>query len=731
MKQIIKQTFLAGFILLFNLIAAENILADSSISSAREKLLQNGIKKIIFNKRYTYQSGHFYTDFIDGCQKFGGNLCILSLKDGQITELVPSMKDGIIGRYDLSFDGKKVVFDWKEKVGKGFRIYEVGIDGKGLRQLTFDPADEAERIAKYSHIKEGMSGEEIDDGFNYYHHTDDMHPVYLPDGGICFISTRCEYGTLCDIPDILTTTVMYRMDGDGSNMVKLTNSALSEMTPSIMNDGRILYTRWEYVDKGTFPAKSLWAMRPDGSGSVEIYGNDVRRPETILYGRAIPGKNNLYIAIDGSHGPLGLGPVFLMDISHPIRTLEPVSYLAPLEMQEKLASNQRGWSWGVENDEVNILYIDPFPISENLFIVSHNTGGRWNDIKGYGLYLIDDSGNSELIYKDSKMSCFQGIPLLARSQPKVVPDIRSTEDKRECKVVMSDVYKGLDGVERGSIKYLRILEQVPRPWAARRRWSGDGSGGMHVAISAETHLGLKVLHGIVPVHEDGSAYFTLPADKSIFFQALDENFMEIQRMRTFVNLRPGETRSCIGCHELRQLAPANKNVIALKNPPVPPLPQPGDEVAQRPIHYPTDVQPILDKHCVSCHSGAEAKAELDLSGEMTKQFSKSYQNILDRRLISVVREERPEWGYAEPVPPKTYGSHASKLISIIRDGHEGVKLSKEEFIKLVTWVDTNAQYYGSYYGRRNIKYKDHPNFRPVPTFAQAISTNAPLEDNER
>ena len=138
------------------------------------------------------------------------------------------------------------------------------MEGTGLRQLTFPPDDEAARIAKYDNSFRGGTGR------IYNHHTDDMHPCYLPDGGICFTSSRCEYGTLCAKPDILTTTVLYRIDGDGGNMEKLTNSAVSEFSPSVMEDGRILYTRWEYVDKGQLGVKCLWAMHPDGGGSAAL-----------------------------------------------------------------------------------------------------------------------------------------------------------------------------------------------------------------------------------------------------------------------------------------------------------------------------------------------------------------------------------------------------------------------------------------------------------------------------
>jgi hypothetical protein len=238
--------------------------------------------ELVFVKRYTYQSSHYYTDFIDGTENPGGHLSILSLKDGTVKDLLPNMSQGIFGRYDLSFDAGRIVFDWKEKNGVGFRLFEVGVNGKEFRQLTFAPEDEAERIAKYDNSFLGGTSR------IYQHHTDDMHPCYLPDGGIVFSSSRCEFSVLCDGPTKLTTAVLYRIDGDGSNMQKLTNSAVSEFSPAIMHDGRILYNRWEYVDKGQIAVKCLWAMHPDGSSTQEIYGNDIPYPPVFIHGRPIP-----------------------------------------------------------------------------------------------------------------------------------------------------------------------------------------------------------------------------------------------------------------------------------------------------------------------------------------------------------------------------------------------------------------------------------------------------------
>ena len=260
-----------------------------------------------------------------------------------------------------------------------------------------------------------------------------------------------------------------------------------------------------------------------------------------------------------------------------------------------------------------------------------------------------------------------------------------------------------------------------------------------VAISWHSHIWVAVMEGIVPVHQDGSAHFTVPADSNVYFQATDGDLMEIQRMRTFVNFGPGERRSCIGCHEHRTQAPSERQrdvPLALKYPPAVPGSQPGG-VAPRPVHYEADVQPIFDEHCLSCHGNTEPEGGLVLTGDLTTYFNRSYEQIMSKELIKTVREWSPppggkyNWLYwsmqhAPTIEPYAYGSHASRLIEVLRQGHYDVKLSRPEFVKLVTWVDSNGQYYGSYFGYRNARYKDRKDFRPRPSLQSACGVRPAL-----
>jgi len=718
-------------------------------------------KRLLFVKRFTYSPGWYYAEFMRA-SRFGGNLCVLSLVDGTVTELAPKLTGGIFDRYDLSFDGRRVVFGYKAAPGKGFRIYEVGVDGQGLRQLTFDPPDEELRVARYWHPRNKPSGV-------YRHHTDDFHPCYLPDGGLCFASTRCEQGVLCDQGDSLSVNVLYRMDADGGNMTRLSQGALSESTPSVMNDGRILYTRWEYVDKGVIAVHDLWSMRPDGSGSTEVYGNQIEFPPVLIHGRAIPGMNHLFVTTATMHHPFAVGPIYLIDTHRDIRTHEPIQSLTPdtsLNV-DGVGGFPRGENYvHLKNgrwiaDNIGPLFSEPYPLADpdsgagagKYFLVNCNPDRTWNDPKAYALYLIDAFGNRVPIYDDPNISCWQPVPLTPRPKPPEVgsPSLVATPARRasegtpeslarasgsigvaqdaetpgpdEAVVMMSDVYRGLEDTPRGTIRYLRILEQIPRPWSARRFWPDDEAHGQHAIISMHAHIFVKIHHGIVPVGEDGSACFVVPARKNLFFQALDENFMEVQRMRSFVNLLPRETRSCIGCHEPKSAAPAPRLPLALLETPVRPGPQPGENVP-RPIHYTTDIQPVLDKHCVECHNADKPEGELDLSGELTTFFNRSYEAIMSRKLVTFIQEfhgpqPRAQKTNVVQLPPRSLGSAASPLIALIREGHYDVKLSQEELVRMITWSDANAPYYGSYFGRRNLTYRDHPDFRPIPTLQSA------------
>jgi hypothetical protein len=587
--------------------------------------------------------------------------------DGKVTTLVPELDGGIFSRFDLSFDAKKVIFGYKKK-DKAFRIYEIDIDpaaGKmvpgSLRQLTFDDAQQAEALRLY-----GARGGATQHGL------DDMDPCYLPNGKIMFSSTRSERCVFCN-PSVVTT--LYLMDADGKNMRCLSGSPLNEIDPCMLDDGRVVYTRWEYVDKGLGNGQSLWAMRPDGSGVEHLYKNTIVRPAQLLGARNIPGSRRL-VTVGAAHcgGRLG-GPVILVDYRITRRDPEAMTCITPEIAYPCM--NHAKYDMG--------FFREPYPFSEKFFLVSHNPAPQGT---GYGIYVLDGWGNRAELYRDPKISSFQPIPLRPRPKPSEIASLKTADmgQEKTGTLFVQDVYEGMTGIERGRVKYVRVMGALPGPWNEQVIF--------RVSMHGEVHR--KKVYGIAKVHEDGSACFTVPAGENIFFQALDENYMQLQHMPTFINLRPGENRSCVGCHEHRSKAPnvAGASPRAWGHPVQALMPQPG-ETGPFMVHYAEYVQPVLNKHCVGCHSGANPKGRLDLTGETTNEWNRSYENLVGKGLVSV-RDCRYGRSGFWPEPPLSFGSHLSPLVERIRRDPCKANLTREEFIKITTWVDANSPYLGKY-----------------------------------
>ena len=632
----------------------------------------------------------------------GGNLCVLSpvSPDGKITELVPEFDNGVFGRFDLSFDATKILFCHAKDEGL-FRIYEIEIDpntgqrvpGKKPRQLTFGNQRETETIAKYGNSFCGRGYDDID-------------PIYLPDGNIMFASTRSERSVLC-APT--TVTSLHLMDADGGNIRCISRGQVNEINPWVLDDGRVIYMRWEYIDKGFGNAQSLWLVRPDGSGSDHVYKNSLVRPATITNAQSIPGSRKI-IGIGAAHGSGNTGPVLLIDNRRNRRNAQGLKNITP-EISYPGMFPMRANSGP---------FREPHPFSEKFYLVSHRAEGEY-----YAIYTLDAWGNRAELYGDPEFCCHQPTPLRPRRMPPQLASIANTDDVDTSKAKMeglatmflADVYQGLTGVERGRVKYIRVMDALNLGWhdTWRAGQQEDSTQWQASVVSAAGDVAIKKVHGIATVHEDGSAFFTVPANENIYFQALDENFMELHRMRTFLNLMPGENRSCVGCHEVRNKAPNLKraNPMALDFPVEKLYPQPGDS-GPRTVHYARDVQPILDKHCVGCHGHEEPAGELTLTGEPTRFFNQSYDNLTGKGLVSYLHTSGFGSAHVPVEPPMTFGSYQSPMVERIRQAPCKSNITREEFIRIVTWIDANAPFYGTHRGKKNAKWKDDPDFRPMP-----------------
>jgi hypothetical protein len=243
------------------------------------------------------------------------------------------------------------------------------------------------------------------------------------------------------------------------------------------------------------------------------------------------------------------------------------------------------------------------------------------------------------------------------------------------------------GVPRGTIKSLRIMDFDVRdtPMTGGLRQEELSSGGHSCPVTA---LGgswhVKRILGTVPVHPDGSAAFRIPAERRVFFQALDDRGRAVQTMRSWVEAMPGEQMTCVGCHESRlQAPPARRAVMALAKEPVTPTPWYGPP---RAFGFAREVQPVLDRHCVRCHHAAHPKG-IDLRGDATSWFSLAYENL--RPFVNPVGPQ----SMPMLLPPRSRGAAASRLVDMLLAGHQDVRLGAEDLDRIITWIDLNVPYY--------------------------------------
>ena len=733
-------------------------VVESDVAFCKEgaqKLLDEGIEKLVFLRHYTYNSNHVYTDHVNCDWLPGAGFCILDLKTGETRDLLfDELHNGMIQRFDLSYDGEKIVFDFRASVEEGYRIYEANLDGTGLRQLTFPVEDEKELTQKY---RRGI----------YNHGTDDMHPCYLPDGGIAFVSTRAQFSVLCDSSDNFTVTNLYRMNADGSELKPLTYSALNEWCPAVLPDGRIIYHRWEYVDKAAGNAKALWAINPDGTSPAEIYGDNISFPESMMYPRPIPNSDNKIVFLGTSHccPNNALGTVIVIDAKDDARDVETMKYVT----NDVRTYHHNGFHFLDENGEYRHdmtgvpgrLFKDPYPISEELFIASRKPEGlEWSNLTGYDLILLDENGDETPLFADENASCWHAYPIIERE----TPPSRATTINQELAAknlalcAITNIYAGMEGVEPGTIKYVRVLEQIPRSWSARKSWGEDHEGTTHAhSAVANGSLSVKAQLGVAPVEADGSAAFYVPADRAIYFQALDDQFRAIQTERTYVNYRPGEQRACVGCHETQSEAPLTASPVtpmALRREPSVLQPQCAEQTTEMTFDYDRQIQPIWNARCVSCHNGDPNAPAPDMRGTPQGNYSVSYWNLVklaetDAQLLGErkYRNEDAASNGIEFINPYHSGAISSPLAawllgdSTIKEAPEpaqreleklirqhkdaNVQLTNLEKLTLVNWLDVNAQYHPSYFGRLHEKFKDRTDYRPEVTPEEARSRVLP------
>jgi hypothetical protein len=633
------------------------------------------IDKLLFIKRHDPGGVFHMCDQYYGCNaKPGGGLFVLEQPCGERPRLVNLLEDSVVaqGRLagqklaggsflspDVSFDGGTILFAYSEAKAEqtyqwapeySYHIFKVNSDGTGLVQLTDGPWD-------------------------------DFDPCFLPNGRIVFVTERrggyLRCGRHCPV------YTMFSMRPDGSDIICLSYHETHEWHPSVTNDGMIVYTRWDYVDRDTNIAHHIWTCYPDGRDPRSFHGNYPTRRESRPWMemslRAIPDSNK-FVASTGAHHGHAFGSLVLIDPR--VEDDGAMSQLTRLTPEVPFPEAE-----GRPIDKY-MVYGTPWPLSEDDYLCVYDP-----DARNRGIYWIDRFGNKELIYRDPSISCLSPMPLGPRPRPPVIPSetCQAAEDahqERQATIAVMNVYDADFAWPAGTkIEGLRIIQLLPKSTAPPNE--------PRIGVANQTNARASL--GTVPVEPDGSAYFEAPVGVPIYFQAIDQHGTAVQSMRSVTYVHPGERLTCQGCHE-RKHDPPNRPVslpLALRRPPSEIQP---DVEGANPFSYVRLVQPVLDRHCVQCH---QEKKALDLSGKLDGPhgWSRSYNNLAAKYgfyfHVSNGSINAGVHGGSRTTPGQ-FGARVAGLKEYLDESHYGVKLPPEDRHRITLWLDCNSEFYGSY-----------------------------------
>jgi hypothetical protein len=642
--------------------------------------------EILFCERHPGRdpSGHYYANFGYNCgdeQEWlhgadGGRLAILDPKTGEARTLIEDPR-GAFRDPVVHYDGKMALFSYRKSGTHHYNLYQINLDGGGLQQLT--------------------SGD-----------WDDVEPAYLPDGGIIFCSTRCKRYIMCWLAPVAT---LHRCNADGSGIRRLSSGSASENTPCVLPDGRILYTRWEYVNRDAISFHHLWTMNPDGTGATVYFGN-MHPGGVFIDARPIPGSEQVVYIDSGYHGRNEhAGKLQLLHLRN-----------GPDDKSQARAITDEGFR-------------DPYPLpatakrpgpakrSEQGSEAGSPT--RFLAARGNELVSVTDQGKIETLWR-SKLMVHEPRLIAPRPREPLIPS-RTEAAKSTGTLLLHDVHVGrnMDGLAPGTIRKLLVMEDLPKPV------NFHGGGTTPMAHGGKWTLN-RIL-GTVPVESDGSAHFEVPAGRSIYLAALDKDDLSVKQMRSFLTVMPGERASCIGCHEDRNTTtqPVGLPLAAKRAPSaikeltgIPPV-----------LDFPRDIQPILDAHCVECHQPGRRDGGVVLSGDRGPTYSLSYYNLMLHRQVRDNAGNR--WQGEKNIggrpggndPPYSAFSGAAPLMKLLDGSHYESTLSQREKDIVRLWLDSATPYAGTYaaYGTGQIGGWWRNN-DPVREMADDWPSTAPARD---
>ena len=613
-----------------------------------------GFSQVVVVERHAIEPTHVYTYHTEG-QRPGGGLYVADLAEQppRLTRLVDATK-GLILDADLSYDARTILFSWKVTMQDKLQLFTVNVDGSGLQQVI-------------------------------HHDSNNLNACWLPDGGIAFLSDRKPAFAYCWTS---TTPILYRCDRDGSNVVRISANYLNDFTPAVMDDGRVIFSRWEYVDRPAIPIQSLWTVNPDGTGLSGYFGNRVLSPATFMEAQEIAGSGKVLCVLTSHNGPCR-GAIGIVDPAKGANAQDSIRNLTP---EIDIGQVDRG-----NGNDIRGPYESPFPIDDRFFLVSRAGTILLRDYAG--------TGQATILAGRDGMGFYTAHPVMARKRPMLRWLSEQRPDEPWASVFVEDVYRGLEPrVKRGSVKQIAVVQELEKSKFADV--SRRAFGFQFPVVSCGATYAPEKVWGFATVDPDGSAHFKVPPLVPIYFMALDAEGRAVQRMRSFTHLMPGESHSCVGCHTDRNhLAPSVLvNSLAAARP-AEALEEP--EWGVRGFSYPHIVQPVFDRHCTECHHAKLASGTVDLTHDFTDFFNVSYE-VLARR------GEPGQNPYTKWIPtfngqeanilqvtPEHWGSPASRLATLVLSGHpdsEGrrrVDLTSVEQRRVFAWIDLNVPYYGT------------------------------------
>ena len=606
---------------------------------------------------------------------------LTGFKNGAVTRTKLFRPEGgrFVGDVDLHWDADRMLFSMPGANGR-WQICEIKADGTGLRELPL------------------INEKDVD---NY-------DACYLPDGRILFTSTAPFVGVPC-VTGSSHVSNIYQFDPVKNAIRRLTFEQDHDWCPTVLPNGRVMYLRWEYSDIPHFVSRILFHMNPDGTEQMEYYGSNSYWPNSVFYARPCPGSSTRFVGIVGGHHDVPrMGELVLFDAAKGRREADGVVQRIPgrgKTVEPKILDGLVGGSWP--------KFLHPWPLSDKYVICSMKP----SDQAPWGVYLVDVFDNLTLLHEEPGYALFEPIPLRKTPVPPVVPD-KADPAAKDAVVSITDIYAGdgLKDVPRGTVKALRIFTY---------QFAYHGMGGQVNRVGLDGPWDVKRIIGTVPVEADGSACFRVPANTPISVQPLDEKGRALQLMRSWMTPMPGEVLSCTGCHEQQNTAPPGRRSVALSKTPAAITPWYGPT---RGFSFKREVQPVLDAHCVRCHDGksrtdgkvlADFTARPEVNPKAGDQgynngtkFSPSY-----IALRSYVRGHTME-SDMHMLTPCEFHAGTTRLIQLLErgrpgrngvseadaggtpavqaDGHQGVKLDREGYDRLVTWIDLNTPYHGTW-----------------------------------